>query len=129
VPAESTLDTRLVRAIRGGADALPNDITCLRGYLRMITSLLAEKAAELEPSWEQACAIADEIETLQSLEVAVAERAISIEADTLEAVLGKLAIWRSLSPGTEDEDLGSHRNRLILSVEADVDRMLGRRPC
>ena len=75
--AESKLDYRLVHAIRGGAEALPNDITCLRGYLRMIEALLAEKAAELEPSWEQACAVAAEIETLQSLEVAVAERAIA----------------------------------------------------
>ncbi len=110
--AESKLDYRLVHAIRGGAEALPNDITCLRGYLRMIEALLAEKAAELEPSWEQVCAVAAEIETLQSLEVAVAERAIAIRADSLETVRGKLAIWRALAPGAEDENMTSPRNRL-----------------
>ena len=122
----SKLDYRLVAAMRQGTDALPDDVGQLRGYMRMIGTLLAEKAAELEPSWEQACAAAAEIETLQNLEVAVAERAVAIRAESLETVRGKLAIWRTLAPGAEDEDMVSPRNRLVLSVEADIDRLLGR---
>lgn len=118
----SKLDYRLVRAMRQGTDALPDDVGQLRGYMRMIGMLLAEKAAELEPSWEQACAAAAEIETLQNLEVAVAERAVTIRAESLETVRGKLAIWRALGPASDDE-MRSPRNRLILSVEADLERL------
>ena len=91
--------------------------------MRMIDTLLAEKAAELEPSWEQACAAAAEIETLQNLEVAVAERAIAIRAGSLDTVRGKLAIWRALGPGSDDDHMCTPRNRLILSVEADLERL------
>jgi hypothetical protein len=119
----SKLDYRLVRALRQGTDALPDDVAELRGYMRMIGTLLAEKAAELEPSWEQACAAAAEIETLQNLEAAVAERAIAIRAESLETVRGKLAIWRALGPASDDDDMRSPRNRLILSVEADLERL------
>ena len=115
--------------MRDGADALPGDITSLRGYLRMIEALLEEKAAELEPSWEQACAVAAEIETLQALEVAVAERAIAMRADSLEMMRGKLAIWRALAPDGDDGDMRSPRNRLILSVENDLEHMLNRATC
>ena len=126
VTTEAKIDCLLVRALREGSEALPGDIRALTGCLAMIATLLEEKAAELEPSWEQVCAVAAEIETLQSLEVAVAERAIAIRADTLETVRGKLAIWRALAPGAEDENMTSPRNRLILSVEADIERLLGR---
>jgi hypothetical protein len=119
----SKLDYRLVRALRQGSGALPDDVAQLRGYMRMIGTLLAEKAAELEPSWEQACATAAEIETLQNLEAAVAERAIAIRAESLETVRGKLAIWRALGPASDDDDMRSPRNRLILSVEADLERL------
>jgi hypothetical protein len=119
----SKLDYRLVRALRQGSGALPDDVAQLRGYMRMIGTLLAEKAAELEPSWEQACAAAAEIETLQNLEAAVAERAIAIRAESLETVRGKLAIWRALGPASDDDDMRSPRNRLILSVEADLERL------
>ena len=51
---EPKLDYRLVRAMRRGPDVLPGDIAQLRGYLRMIEMLLAEKASELEPSWDRA---------------------------------------------------------------------------
>ena len=69
--------------------------------------LLAEKAAELEPSWEQACAAAAEIVTLQDLETTVAERAIAVRAESLKDVRAKLAIWRALAPGAEDGDMGT----------------------
>jgi hypothetical protein len=117
------LDNRLMRAMREGVSALPGDLGELRGYLRIIDGLLAEKAAELEPSWEQACAAAAEISTLQTLEATVAERAIAVRADCLEAVRAKLAIWRALAPGAEDGDMRSPRNRLILSIEADLERL------
>ena len=117
------LDNRLVRALREGADALPGDLGELRGYLRLIESLMAEKARELEPTWNQACASAAEILTLQTLESTVAERAIAVRAGSVAEVRAKLAIWRALAPGAEDDDLRTPRNRLILSVEADLQRL------
>ncbi len=88
----------------------------------MIETLLEEKATELEPSWEQACAMAAEIETLQALELAVAERAISIPADSIDAIRNKLAIFQDL--GADADDLPqSPRNRLIQSVQSDLERL------
>ena len=102
VTTEPKIDYLLVRALREGSQALPGDIRALRGYLAMIGTLLEEKATELEPSWEQACAVAAEIETLQALELAVAERAIALPADSIEAVRGKLAIWQALGPEADE---------------------------
>lgn len=119
---ETKLDNRLVRAIREGADALPEDLTLLCRYLRLIDGLLAEKAAELEPSWTQACASAAEIETLQALETAVTERAIAVRAREPSEILAKLAMWRELASGDPDADLGTPRSRLVLSIEADLER-------
>jgi len=124
---EQYLDINLLRAMREGTSALPADLGKLRGYLRMIGALLEEKARELEPSWEQACAAATEIATLQDLEMSVAERAISVRAESLEQVRAKLAIWRALASGGEDGDLRSPPSRLVLSIEADLER-LGNRP-
>jgi hypothetical protein len=120
---EAKLDYQLVHAMRRGAGALPGDLGQLRNYLRTIETLLAEKAAELEPSWEQACAAASEIITLQELEATVAERVIAVRAESLKDVRTKLAIWRALAPGAEEGDLRTQRNRLILSVEADLERL------
>jgi hypothetical protein len=117
------LDNRLVRALHEGAEALPGDLAELRCYLRLIEALLTEKAAELEPSWQQACAAAAEINTLQTLEITVAERAIAVRARTLAEVRAKLAIWRALAPGAQDGDMRTPRNRLILSIEADLERL------
>ncbi len=122
VTTEPLLDYQLVRALHEGSQALPGDIRTLGGYLKMIGTLLQEKATELEPSWDQACAMAAEIETLQALELAVAERAIAVPAHSIEAVRGKLAIWQALGPDSED-DPQSPRNRLILSVDADLERL------
>jgi hypothetical protein len=123
---EQYLDINLLRAMREGTSALPSDLGKLRGYLRMIGSLLEEKARELEPSWDQACAAAAEISTLQELEVSVAERTISVRAESLEQVRAKLAIWRALASGGEDGDLRSPQSRLILSIEADLERLSAR---
>lgn len=120
---EQYLDINLVRAMREGTSALPADLGKLRGYLRMIGALLEEKARELEPSWEQACTAAAEIATLQDLEASVAERSIAVRAETLDDVRAKLAIWRALAAGSEDGDLRSAQSRLILSVEADLERL------
>jgi hypothetical protein len=121
--ADLKLDDRLTRAMRGGAAALPGDLALLRSYLRLIAGLLEEKATDLEHDWGQACAAAAEIETLQTLELAVAERAVAIRAESIETVRGKLAIWRALGPASGDDDMRSPRNRLILSVEADLERL------
>jgi hypothetical protein len=122
VKTEQKIDYLLVRALSDGSQALPGDIGALRGYLAMIETLLEEKAIELEPSWEQACAVAAEIETLQALELAVAERAIAVPADSIEQIRGKLAIWQVLTPETE-EAADSSRTRLIRSIEADLERL------
>jgi hypothetical protein len=116
------LEMELMRAVRGGSSVLPEDLGRLRGYLRMIGTLLEEKANELEPSWEQACAAAAEIRTLQELEQSVAERAIAIRAQTVDEVRSKLAIWRAIAPDCDCDD-DSPRNRLVLSVEADLERI------
>ncbi|HVL20788.1 MAG TPA: hypothetical protein VM422_07415 [Amaricoccus sp.] len=113
---------QLIRAIREGAAALPGDLDRLCAYMSLIGRLLEEKANELEPSWEAACAMAKEIETLQLLESAVAERAVGTAADTLAAVRSKLAIWKALSEGSEEEPR-TPRNRLILSIEDDLQRL------
>lgn len=115
------LDVQLVRAIREGVSALPGDLTRLRSYVLMIEHLLQEKAADLEPSWEAACNAAAEIETLHRLEDTVAERAIAVEASTLHAVRSKLAIWKILSG--RDEGTDEMRDRLILSIDADLSRL------
>ena len=127
IVTEQYLDINLVRALREGTSALPADLGKLRGYLRMIGALLEEKARELEPSWEQACASAAEIATLQDLETAVAERTIAVRSDGIEQVLAKLAIWRALAAGGEDADLLSPQSRLVLSVEADLERLVAAR--
>ena len=117
------LDDRLLRAMKEGCDALPGDLDRLAGYLSIVTSLLAERAAELEPSWAMARAAAAEIETLQMLEHAIAERAISVRAATLHEVRSKLAIWHALAPGADDGDPGAPRNRLIHSIDVDLARL------
>jgi hypothetical protein len=122
--AGTALDNRLVRALREGKQVLPADLGQLRAYLRLIAGLLAEKAEEVEADWELACVAAAELDTLQTLEVAVAERAITVRSDTLDEVRSKLEIWRALAAGDEDCDLRDPRNRLILSVEADLERLV-----
>ncbi len=119
---QTKLDCQLVRALREGSSALPSDLRQLRSYLRLIESLLLEKADELEPSWEQACASAAEIATLQALEASVVERAIAVRADNLDALRTKLAIWRTLESDAEDGER-CQRDRLVLSVEADLERL------
>lgn len=115
-------DTTLVRAITGGAGALPADLGKLRGYLQVIGALLEEKAVDLEPTWEQACASAAEIAILYDLEASVAERAAAIRAGSMRDVRTKLAIWRRLAP-TDDVSARSPRDRLILSIETDLERL------
>jgi hypothetical protein len=122
------LDDRLLRAMRDGPGALPGDLRRLADYMEMIGGLLTEKAAELEPSWALACAAAAEIETLHALEQTVAERAIAVRATSLEEVRGKLAIWRALSPEGEGGERGSPRDRLILSIDADLQRLMRAKP-
>ena len=127
--AGTALDNRLVRAMREGKTVLPADLGQLRAYLRLIAGLLAEKAEEVEADWDLACLAAAELDTLQTLETAVAERAITVRSNTLDEVRSKLEIWRAISAGDEDCDLREPRNRLILSVEADLERLARETRC
>jgi hypothetical protein len=122
------LDIRLVRAMRRGAGELPGDLELLRGYLRTITLLLAEKAVELDTTWNDSCLAAAEIETLLDLEATVIERAIGVRAASLVDVQTKLAIWRGASIAAQEDDTNSLRTRLIYSVEADLARLTLGRP-
>jgi hypothetical protein len=120
-------DTRLAQALQEGPEVLPADSEMLTGYLDMIAGLLADHAMEREESWDIALEAEASIADLIALEEIVAERAISIRAETLAAVLEKLRIWRRLesseeSCDTEDGRAGP-RDRLVLSIEADLVRM------
>ncbi len=110
------LDDPLVHAVQDGVTALPADIDQLSSYMRIIQDLFGEKAVAQEPTFALACANAAELEALQNIERAVVKQAIALRLDTLEAVLMKLAIWRTL---VEDEP-GGLRDRLVLSVESDL---------
>lgn len=122
--ADGPLDFRLIRSLCEGESVLPDDVESLRGYLNMIEALLAEKATTFEQSWDEACSAAAEIETLHRLETTVAERAISVRAPTLSAVRGKLAIWRTLAQDADEPGFMSPADRLVLSIESDLERLL-----
>jgi hypothetical protein len=113
----------LATALRSGAGELPSELGALGDCLHTVGLLLAEKAGELEPSWSEALAAAAEIETLLELERAVAERATTLQARSLDEVRTKIGIWKTLTAGESDAGPGLHRDRLILSIEADIDRL------
>ena len=113
----------MLAALRTGAGALPSELGALGDCLGTIGLLLAEKAAELEPSWSEALAVAAEIETLLELEAAVAERAIAIPATSPEELRAKVGIWKALAAGSDDPDSESPHARLLLSIEADIHRI------
>jgi hypothetical protein len=47
---------------------------------------------------------------------------MAVPAGSIEAVRGKLAIWQALGPDS-DGSVQSPRNRLSLSVDADLERL------
>jgi hypothetical protein len=121
---DDALDHALVRALHGGPAALPECPRRLAGYLETIEHLLTEKARENAPTWDEACVAASEVETLLALERAVAERVIGLRGDTIGTVIGKLMVWRALRPaGADDTAMLSLRDRLVLSLEADLIRL------
>jgi hypothetical protein len=93
---DSKVDSRLMRAMREGAAALPADLGRLHEYLMLIGGLLGEKAVEHEETWALALAAGAEIETLQNLEHAVTDKAIVVPARELSEVLTKFASWNAL---------------------------------
>jgi hypothetical protein len=95
----------------------------LRAYLRMIDGLLEEKACELEPTWAHACSVAAEIDTLQSLEAAVVDRAIGVRAQDLDGVRAKLSIWRAVATQGQWDESSAPLDRLVLSIDADLARL------
>jgi hypothetical protein len=123
VMQNSRVDNRLMRALRHGAEALPDDLSRLHEYLMLIGGLLHEKATELEESWALALAAAAEIETLQKLEAAVSEKAIAVPARDLSEVLIKFAIWNALVAGGDAQEDACDRDRLIRSIRNDIERM------
>ena len=120
-------DTRLARALQEGPEVLPPDAQVLNGYLDMIAGLLADHATERQENWSSAVETASSIADLLALEETVGERAISLRAETVESVLQKLRIWRRFNSGDgscDDVDgRATVRDRLVLSVEADLTRI------
>ena len=116
-------DNGILAVLQAGGGALPADLGLLSDCLQTLGILLGEKAVELEPSWSDALVDAAEIETLLALEVAVAERAIGIPAASLGDLRAKVAIWRALDEGGADAEPGAPRERLLLSIEADLARL------
>jgi len=116
-------DNGILAVLQAGGGALPADLGLLSDCLQTLGILLGEKAVELEPSWSDALVDAAEIETLLALEVAVAERAIGIPAASLGDLRAKVAIWRALGEGGADAEPGAPRERLLLSIEADLGRL------
>lgn len=123
-------DMRLPRAIEQGVDALPADLRVLKDYLGFIQALLGEKACEYEQTWDQAVCAGVEVLDLHLLEEAVAERAATVPARCLGSVLEKLAIWRAMTASDGDRgDIGEEptaRDRLVLSIEADIEALARR---
>jgi hypothetical protein len=118
------MDGGLMRVLRGGIAALPEDLFRLRDYLMMTNDLLAEKAQEVETNWALACAAAAEIETLQRLEALVVEKAAAVPAGSFRDVLAKLDIWEALGPSEAETECGPQRDRLVQSARADIERLL-----
>ena len=123
VMQNSRVDNRLMRALRQGAEALPDDLGRLHEYLMLIGGLLGEKANDHEETWALALAAAAEIETLQRLEGAVTEKAIAVPARDLGEVLIKFAIWNALVAGGDAEEGNCDRDRLIRSIRNDIERL------
>jgi hypothetical protein len=122
------MDGGLMRVLRGGTAALPNDLDRLQDYLSMTAQLLTEKATELEPSWAQARMAAAELETLLRLERQVAEKAADVPAASLREVLVKLDIWASLDPCDEEAPMEDGRDSLVRAARRDLARLMGERP-
>ena len=120
-------DTRLARALQEGPGVLPADATVLTGYLDMIAELLADHAAVWQESLAEAEESGSEIADLFALQDVVAERAISLRAESVGEVLEKLRIWRRLHSDeecrAEEDGRATPRDRLVLSVEADLARI------
>jgi hypothetical protein len=114
--------------MRGGPAAMPDDLTELHHCLSRVAEILAEKAVEREPSWTLALGSAAEIDTLLELEAAIARKAAELPGRSLQAVLDKLAIWHLLARGDDDSDEHSLRRPLVLSVIADLQRIVRREP-
>ncbi|PJN95448.1 hypothetical protein CNY89_08435 [Amaricoccus sp. HAR-UPW-R2A-40] len=53
----------------------------------------------------------------------MAERAIEVRSRDLDDLRIKLEIWRTLVQGLEDEEMASTQNRLVLSIESDLERL------
>ncbi len=115
------LVSRLQRALVDGPDALPDDPRQLVECLGEIETRLEEKANEFEGTLKRAESGADCIERLQLLELDVAEKAVSVRATTIDAVLLKFQIWRLIGTGGDDRGAeDSTRSRLAFSIERDL---------
>lgn len=114
----------LLAVMHDGAAALPDDLGLLKGYMRIIAGLLAEKACENQPTLALENAAAAEIETLLALETVVAEKTARVTCDTLECLRSKLDIWEAMEPACSDD---LPREAIVQSVRGDIIRLTDRR--
>lgn len=119
----STSGNDLLAVLQHGTAALPEDLGMLKGYMRVIAGLLAEKACENQPSLALENAAAAEIEILLNLETLVAEKTAAVACKSLECLRSKLDIWDVMEPACSDD---LPREAIVQSVRSDVVRMTHR---
>ena len=120
---ESTIDDGFLLVLRHGKDKLPDDLDRLLSFLGTISVLMEEKALELQPDFDLEHASGVELETLHDLQRVVAGKALGVPASSLRDVLCKLAIWTALDGSTGEESEHCIRDRLIMSVRRDLERL------
>lgn len=125
---DTMIDDGLMRVLRGGVNEMPDDLTRLHAYLKLVAGLLAEKATEHEPTWEMVRQSAAEIETLHDLEFQVGEKAADVPATNLYGVLTKLMIWETLSGSCSGGDEPSVSDDLVRSVRKDLETIVRGEP-
>jgi hypothetical protein len=116
----STGESDLLAVMQHGSAALPEDLGMLKGYMRAIAGLLAEKACENQPTLALEHAAAAEIEILLSLETLVAEKTAAVSCKSLECLRSKLDIWDVMEPACSDD---LPRESIVHSVRGDIARM------
>lgn len=117
-------ESDLITVLHHGAAALPEDLGQLRGYLRLISGLLAEKAQENQQTLALENAAAEEISLLLDLEALVAAKAAEVSCKGYSCIQAKLDIWDAIEPPDPEP---CPRDTIVQSVRGDVARLAARR--
>lgn len=113
------LSDNLSEWVQEGIGALPEDLPDLHGLLLRVVALRREQAEIAEQAEEL-------VSTLPDLELDVLRKAAEVPAETVQAVIHKLAIWDLVA---EDHDEGHGlENAVVRSVLLDLRRLDGGQP-